>query len=222
MYDFEGGIKSTWLDGRLQTQFGGYYQTLDDFQGVFATPADVLGSIIRNADGTSKIYGLELSAQAQFGDLSLDFAGAWNVTELGTFDNVTIPENLVQFYPGASVGDTVDLTGSQSPYSPEITLSIGAEYELRFGDTTVTPRIDFAYIGEQKDGLYDDAPPIVLAERALVNVQVRVEHGQWYGRAYMDNATDHIYIGGIQERGQLRYLGPRRMYGITIGRNFDW
>jgi iron complex outermembrane receptor protein len=221
VFDYEGGWKGTWLDGRMKTQLGVYYQTLSNFQGVFATPADTLGSVTRNAEGESTIYGVELSIQAQFDNLAFDFGGSWNVTELGSFDNILIPNNALRWFPGAVAGDTVDLTGRQSPYSPELTFNIGAEYAFHFGNTVITPRVDFAFIDEQKDGLYD-IPVQRMAERKLVNLQVRLEHGPWYGRAYMDNATDEIFIAGIQELGQLRYLGTRRTYGIIVGRNFDW
>ena len=221
VYDLEGGLKSTWLDGHLQTQFGAYYQQLKDFQGVFAAPNDVLGAIIQNADGTSTIYGVEASAQAVFGELSLDFAGSWNVTELGSFGDVVIPAQLLQWFPGAVAGDTVNLSGAESPYSPEFTVSLGAEYRLEFGDTAVMPRVDFAYIDDQKDGLYD-IPILALESRTLVNVQVAFEKGPWYGRVYADNLFDEIYIGGIQALGQLRYLGRPRSYGIRIGRHFGY
>jgi iron complex outermembrane receptor protein len=219
VYDLEGGIKSTWADGHVQTQFGAYYQQLEDFQGVFAAPNDVLGSIIQNADGTSTIYGAEFSLQAIFGQFSFDFAGSWNVTKLGSFGDVIIPGELLQWFPGAQPGDTVNLSDAESPYSPEFTISMGAEYSFEFGDTIITPRIDFSYIDDQKDGLYD-IPILALESRALFNAQIRFEHGNWYGRVYADNAFDEIYIGGIQALGQLRYLGQPRTYGIKIGRRF--
>lgn len=221
VYDFEGGWKGTWLDGRMQTQVGAYYQTLKDFQGVFASPNDVLGSTIRNADGTSTIYGVEVSTQAQFAQFAFDFAGSWNVTELGSFGDVVIPNELLQWFPGAVSGDTVNLSDRESPYSPEFTVSLGMEYLMQFGDTTITPRVDFSYIDEQKDGLYD-IPFLELESRKLVNVQVRFERGQWYGRAFADNVFDHTYIGGIQALGQLRYVGAPRMYGVSIGRRFGF
>jgi iron complex outermembrane receptor protein len=221
VYDLEGGLKSTWMDGHLQTQFGAYYQELDDFQGVFASPNDVLGSSIRNADGTSTIYGIEVSAQALVGQVSFDFAGSWNVTKLGSFGDVVIPTQLLQWFPGAVAGDTVNLSSAESPYSPEFTVSVGVEYMMQFGNTTLTPRIDFAYIDDQKDGLYD-IPILALESRKLVNVQVPFEHGAWYGRVYADNLFDEIYIGGIQALGQLRYLGQPRVYGIKVGRRFGY
>jgi iron complex outermembrane receptor protein len=221
VYDLEGGWKATWLDGHVQTQFGAYYQQLEDFQGVFASPNDVLGSTIRNAEGTSTIYGVEFSAQAQFGQFAFDFAGSWNVTELGTFGDVVIPLQLLQWFPGAAPGDTVNLSKRESPYSPEFTVSVGAEYALEVGDTMIVPRIDFAYIDDQKDGLYD-IPILELESRELVNLQVSFEHGAWYGRVYADNLFDEIYIGGIQALGQLRYLGQPRSYGVRVGRRFGY
>jgi iron complex outermembrane receptor protein len=220
VYDFEGGWKGGWLDGRLQTQIGAYYQTLEDFQGVFASPNDVLGSTIRNAEGTSNIYGIEVSAQAQFARLAFDFAGSWNVTELGSFGDVVIPNQLLQWFPGAVAGDSVNLSNRESPYSPEFTVSVGAEYAMQLGNTMITPRIDFAYIDDQKDGLYD-IPILALESRKLVNIQIGFEHGPWYGRAFVDNVFDHTYVGGIQALGQLRYLGAPRMYGFSIGRHFE-
>jgi len=220
VFDFEGGWKGTLLGGRMQTQLGGYYQILKGFQGVFATAANSLGSVTQNAEDDSTIYGAELNIQTILGDWELDFGGAWTITELGAFNDIIIPTSLLQWFPGAVPGDTVDLTHAKSPYSPKLTYNIGIEYNFHFGNTTITPRADYAFIGKQKDGLYD-IPPLQLEERKLLNLAIRFENGPWYGQVYCSNCTDQTYVGGIQELGQLNYMAPPIMYGVKVGRHFD-
>lgn len=219
--DFEAGWKGTLLGGRVQTQLGAYYQTLEGFQGVFATDANTLGSRTQNAEDDSKIYGVEFNLQAVVDNWGFDFGGAWTKTELGAFSDIIIPPSLLQWFPGSVPGDTIDLSGAQSPYSPELTFNVGVEYNFHFGETIVTPRADFSYIDEQKDGLYD-IPPLLMEERELLNLAIRFEHGPWYGQIYCSNCTDQTYIGGIQELGQLNYMAPPRLYAIKVGRHFNW
>lgn len=216
--DFEAGWKGTLFDGRLHTQFGGYYQVLDNFQGVFQITGQ-LGAETRTAADDSTIYGAEFNLQALFDNLGVDFGGAYNRTRLGDFEGVVIPPEYAPFFPAGQT--IVDLSDRQSPYSPELTLSVGAEYAFHLGaNTTLTPRADFSYIGEQKDGLFD-IPILEMESRRLLNLSLRLNSGAWYAAAYVTNATDQTYISGIQANGQKQYLGAPRMYGLKVGRSFE-
>jgi iron complex outermembrane receptor protein len=221
VYDVEAGLKSTWADGQIQTQIGGYYQIVKGFQAVFSLSTDTVGSQVRNAEDDSTIYGIEINAQAYFGNLSFDFGGAWTVSELGTFSDVLIPAQLLPWYPGAVPGTTTDLSGEQSPFAPELTFNFGVQYDFEFGNTLVSPRLDVAYIDELHAGLFN-VPPNLMEDRTLVGLEVNVENGPWYGRFYVENLLDDYFLRGIQNEGQTQYFGGPRMYGVMVGRHFDW
>src|SRR6185312_13279902 len=70
--DYEVGWKSSLLDNHLRTQLGAYYNSFNHFQVILPIPNNPLQSTEQNNPNPSKIYGVEASAQAVFGDLSLD------------------------------------------------------------------------------------------------------------------------------------------------------
>ena len=212
--DYELGWKGELFDNQLRTQVGVYYQTLDNFQGNFATTFST-GTETRNAEDDSTIYGIEFSGQSLFGNLGLDFGFAYTKTELGRFTNVLVPAELATWI----TTPTVDLSGSKSPYSPEWTFNVGMEYIFSLANgMTLTPRLDYAHIDEQKDGLYD-APPAILKERDLVNLAVYLDAGSWYAKASVQNATDENYAAAIQNF-QNFILAPPRTYSVKLGYNF--
>lgn len=212
--NYELGWKGLFLDGQLRTQLDTYYQTYDDYQALFGTagsPAEQTGTF-RNASGDSDVWGVELTAQAAFGSLSIDFGAAYMDTELGTFENVLDPYN----------GNTpTDLSGAHSPFSPEWTANIGAAYDFQLPwDLVLTPRVDYSYIDETYASLWEVAQN-KLKKRKLTNVQLRLApaDGQWWAQAWMTNATDEEFPGAIQNTSTLFYAAPPRRYGLRVGVN---
>src|SRR5690606_17456910 len=96
VFNYEVGWKADWADGRLRTQFTGFFQTFDNYQAQFAMtgtgPANI--ATFRNAAGESEIYGAELSGQALIANWGFDFAVAVLESELGTFEDVIDPFTL--------------------------------------------------------------------------------------------------------------------------------
>lgn len=173
-------------------------------------PASV--ATFRNAQGRSEIYGAEFSGIWVTGNLSVDFGIGLLESELGTFRNVVDPFTL----------ETVDLTGASSPFSPDVTASIGIEYVFRLGAVDLRPRVDYAHIGDTQAGLWD-SELITLDDRDLLNVQFAITPaaGRWYANLWMTNATDERFAGGIQNNGSLRYAAPPRQYGLRVGMTFE-
>ena len=66
--------------------------------------------------------------------------------------------------------------------------------------------------------MWDD-PQITLESRKLTNVQIRLDAGRWWANAWVTNATDEEYAGGIQNDGSLYYAAPPMMYGLRVGVN---
>jgi iron complex outermembrane receptor protein len=208
IWDYEAGWKATWANGRVRTQLGGYYQTLSDYQAQFASP-DLPGqNILQNGDGQSKIYGLEASVQAALSGWNIDASFAYLHSRLGTFNDVLFP---------ALSPDPVTITGGQAPFSPEFSFSVGVGYEILAGDgITVTPRVDASSQSSQSGSLAD-APQTHKGGRTLVNAQLRVEKGKWYGELYGMNLTDKRYLAGVQDLGNIWYPGTPRQYGLRAG-----
>ena len=213
--NYEAGWKQRWADGQFNTQFNVYYETFDDYQANFAESAIGLNNPTnRNAETESEVKGLEFSGQARFGGFSLDFGVAYMDSELGTFSDVldpfrTPPDNVV------------NLSGAKIPFSPEFTGNIGLAYDIKLGDLTLTPRVDYSHQDETQAALWD-TPMETLEARDLINAQIALvpESDRWSAVLWGTNITDEEYIAGIQNNATLYYAAPPAQYGLRLKFNF--
>ncbi len=213
VYSYELGLKSSWFDDHVRTQLAAYYQTLSNYQAQFASP-DLGGqNLLQNAFGKSKIFGVEASGQAKFGNLSLDAAFSFIDSELGEFPDVVSPFLMAP-------NNVITITGAKTPFSPKYTFNIGASYAIDFGNgLTVTPRVDLSHQAKQLGALFD-APQTRLPERTLLNAGLRFNYDAVYIDVWGTNLTDERYVAGIQDLGSIWYPGPPRQYGVKVGINF--
>ena len=222
--DFELGWKGTFLDGRLRTQLGGYYNIYKNFQISIVDPISPSISSIFNVPGKTKLYGVELSAQGSFDRLSFDLAGSVSNSKLGRFFAadprlgaiavVCNPEN------GPVTARCLDLTGNEQAYAPKLTLSAGAQYAIPLsGDATLTPRVDFAHIAASWGGLFQNRLfGDRLEARNILNAQLTLATGDWTIAAYGTNLTNQHYVAAIN--GTRRLAGAPRQYGLRVSRTF--
>jgi iron complex outermembrane receptor protein len=238
VYDFEVGWKGTVLDDQMTIQFDAFFETIANYQAVFGI-ASVLGGLVeaRNAEGRSIIYGAEFAGQSQFDDLHFDFGVAYLHSELGTFRDVLNP-HFTGIPPGGgllvnpmtggplpadcqSAVAVLELTGAEAPFSPNWTGNVGVGYDIHT-DTglTITPRVDYAYIGESRATLFK-CDAVRIPERDIMNVAINVvaDNG-WYFSIWSTNTLDNEYIAGIQNDGTLVTAGAPRQYGLRIGKSF--
>lgn len=212
--NYEWGWKSTWDNGQFQTQLAVYYEDIEGYQAAFQdlTIPESSATLVRNAEKDSTIYGIEFTGQARYGNFGMDFGVSWNESELGPFSQVFNPYT----------GEIVDLTDAEFTYSPDFTWNIGLEYRFEFeGGSTLTPRLDYGWINDQKADLFND-PVNTIDSRGLLNLQVRWDQvdGPWYVVLWSTNLTDKEYVAGIQNLATLFYAGPPRQSGIRVGFNY--
>lgn len=221
--DIEAGWKSTMLGGRLRTQLGAYYTIYKDFQVNIGDPEFPQISAIMNVGGDTILAGVEGSAQAVFGSLSLDVAASVSTSELGDFfaaDPRLGRTGLCDADTGPTSANCRDLSGNRQSYAPEFTFHIGAQYAFDLGGgATLTPRIDYAHIGEAYTTIFNNAAlGDQLVDRDIVNALITYAKGDWKLAAYSTNLTDQTYIAAINSG--LRYAGPPRQYGLNLTRTF--
>ena len=96
----------------------------------------------------------------------------------------------------------MNLSGAKVPFSPEFTGNIGLAYDIKFGEYTLTPRVDFSHQDETQAALWPD-PQVTLEERDLINAQLTFgpDSGTWSAVLWGTNITDEHYISGIQNNG---------------------
>lgn len=212
--NYEAGWKAAWNDRQFLTQFAFYYEIIEGYHAAFQdlTIPDSTSTLVRNAESDSTIYGVEFTAQAEFGDFALDFGIGWNESELGDFTQVVNPYT----------GGLVNLSKRQLTYAPDFTYNLGFEYRKQLSDgAMLLPRLDWGWMSDQKADLFEDAVN-TLDSRGLLNLQIRWQQGNgpWYAVLWATNLLDKEYVAGIQNLATLYYPGPPRQSGIRIGRNF--
>jgi len=229
--NYEAGWKSTFADGRMRTQLSAYYQTFEDYQAGFAfaagagVPQIATVSEFKNAETTSKIYGVEFGGQGVFGDLSIDFGMAYSKSELGSFG---IIQNI--FAPVYGGPPNIDIEGTTTPFAPKFTANVGVAYTFRFDslgdDATLTPRIDVATKTHSYASLFHNRATY-LEGVTLVNFSMRYENGPWWGQLWATNLFDESYAGAKQNvtgaAGIIEgivYRAPPRLIGLRVGRTF--
>ena len=222
--DYEAGWKSTWLDGRLRTQLGAYYNVYENFQIILGDPVVPTSSAISNVQGQTHIYGLEASAQGRFGNLGFDFGASVSHSELPDFFALDTRGPLTgncNPSTGPASATCRNVGGNAQTYAPELTVSAGVEYTFAVGSGGLTPRLDYSHISETWATIFaNEALGDRLEARNIFNAQLTYENaaGDWRIQAYGTNLGDLEYVGAI--KGGQRYAGPPRQYGVRLTKNF--
>ena len=238
VWDYEAGLKSSFFGNRIRTQINGFYMKYKNLQLTgYIPPASGPGGAngVINA-GSSDIYGVELQSQAKFGGLSLDANLSYVHSKIGSANYISpqlIPgTGNVPLGPqcagGATTGcfdytsATLSLSGNRNPYSPELTLNLGAQYKFAVNEkTSLTPRVDYTHISGQYQTIqnsnvgYGDFIP----SHDIVNFRLVLENGPWQAEAYVTNLSNKLYVVGYTY-GPGLFLGRPRQYGFTITRSF--
>ena len=221
--DFEGGWKATMFGGRLRTQLGGYYNIYQNFQINIGDPTTPAITSILNVTDDTIIYGLEASAQGRFGNLGFDAGLSVSRSELGKFfaaDPRLARAGVCDQNNGPATATCRNLEGNAQSFAPEMTLSLGVEYDFALGNGTLTPRLDYSHISDSWASVFaNEAQGDHLKERDIVNAQLTYDSGHdWRVQAYSTNLGDFEYIASVKT-GQ-RYAGAPRQYGVRLTKNF--
>ena len=216
---YEWGLKSRWLEQRLQANIAVFYNDVTDMQ-----MSEFLGaySDIQNA-GAAKISGLEvellavitqnLSANLNYGMLSTDY------DEFITFDINTGAPN--------DVTDTAEF-----PYSPENKWSLGLNYQTNLSIGQLTASIDYSFVDDHFP--YHNQPSADLTRIASYNVlNARITLSEIAGSQFDlslwgRNILDEEYrINGLPLAdatgtfvGGLNYYGDPATFGVELSYQF--
>jgi len=231
--DYEIGWKRTsWFDGHLRTQLDAFYTDYNHFQVTLADPKTPNTTYEINLPHTTKIYGAEGEAQANFGQLSFTATVGLLKSELGTFW-VVDPRYGIEssvFFPGTTCnrltgsGGTnpfcINVKGNPMTYAPSVTWNLGAQYIFNIGNgDTLTPRLNFAHVSGQWASIFHD-PSVgdYLGVRNLLGAQLEWKTGTWFVTLYGENLTDEQYVASNNSGGL--YAGAPRQFGIRLLKPF--
>ncbi|HUQ53745.1 MAG TPA: TonB-dependent receptor [Gammaproteobacteria bacterium] len=234
--NFEVGVKTDWLDGRLRFNGDVYYMKNRDKQQAIADCAPCAPTRVNSFPtvntGESRNWGLEGEILAEPVDnLRIDFSLGYQdykVTDLGRSSGIfiTVPDTTGD--PSIR-GDVL-----YSPRTPEWNVGLGISYPFRVGSrgATLTPRFDYTW----QDDIWFTTNPVagIVTEEdgrqpayGVLNARVTWDapNTMWSASAYALNLTDEYYF-----YGKLSLLGnsgreqgnpaPPREVGVSIRFNF--
>ncbi len=223
--DYEVGWKSTMMDGHLHTQLGAYYNAFQHFQVIIPIPSLPTQATELNVPGRTKLYGVEASAQAVFGDWAWDVGTGISHSSLPTFyspdPRVTAPPaNSCNPSTGPSAANCINLHGHPQTYAPDFTFNVGVQYDYHISDgDTITPRASYSHISHQWASMFDNrAAGDYLAPRDIVNATLAWKHGSLLTTLYVYNLTDEHYISAAAP--PIRIAGAPRQFGISVMKTF--
>ncbi|MEM9906741.1 MAG: TonB-dependent receptor [Cyanobacteria bacterium P01_D01_bin.44] len=170
-WNYELGLKTSWLDNRLTANLALFTNQVDDYQLLFRG-FDAVSSEIVNAD--AQISGLEFELRATPLD-GLDLTAGFGYVD-ARFDNATNP----------FTGQNFD--GNRLPYAPNYTYNLAAQYRSPGG---FFGRLEWQGYGSS---FFDDANRLKQDPFGLVNAQLGYEWDKTGIYLFANNIFDSRYI----------------------------
>ncbi|PWR17796.1 TonB-dependent receptor [Zavarzinia compransoris] len=221
--DFEIGLKSEWLNRRLQVNIGGYWTEVEDVQQQRYSAGPPTVNFISNV-GDVRARGVELEIQAApLPGLRLTASGSYNdATYLNFTGGTPRPET-----PGVPT----DLTGKALSGAPRWQAFFGADYAHELGEWAATALTGYvggnlAYTGSYYSGV--NSQYLKVPERSIVDLRagIRASDRSWDLSIWSRNLFDEKYpvlLGSIPGQSALIFapqVGDPRTVGTTLRVNF--
>ena len=218
IWSYEGGVKTTLMDGRLRSNAAFFYYDYTDLQqNVLTEEAIAAGNGFANVRniGDAEVWGLELE---------LDLAAATNLFFDGqlAYLNTEI-EQLQAADPNNPVD--VEQDGNDLPKSPEFSVSLGSEYHLPLDNLgNLVLRMEYSYRDRIYYTLFND-PLAAAGSHNIVNgrLSLNSRNDNWSAAVYVRNLFDEEYeVGGFRGGafGNIAQFGRPRTYGVNLKYNF--
>jgi iron complex outermembrane receptor protein len=195
---YETGLKAQLFDNHVRTNLTGFFYDYKDWQASFRVPGQ---NIPRSQNMPQvEIYGAELETQAAFGGWRFSANVGYTHSEVtkGPTAALVVPSGTFgPNNPPASPVTTFDPQGLPLNYSPEWTYNAAAEYEIRIGAGTLTPRLQYSHIGDQWVQLYH-ASQDFLPGHDLLDFRIAYQAPEhWRVEGFVTNVTDELYVSGV-------------------------
>ena len=219
---YEGGLKSTVLDGALIVNLAGFYAKYDNYQ---ANSPDIVNQVrttrLINA-GTVSTKGFEV-------DFLIRPSRSFSVNGGLAYTKARVLDFLLP--PGANAADLVP-SGTPLANAPEWKLALGAQYDWETGGFA---DVEFAAsMAMQSDQLYELSPNPLVRRATTVDGYATVDASialadpsdRWKLTLFVKNLFDQSFASSIVSGGpggSYRYIVPReadRYFGITAKLNF--
>ncbi|MGK2909477.1 MAG: TonB-dependent receptor [Sphingobium sp.] len=223
---YEAGWKSSFLGERLRTQLSAFYNRYKGFQFSVVEPSTGFSGVENISSVTIK--GLEAQLQGKIGGFGFDANVAYVDSNLGSITFVN-----TRSLPGGTLGPQCPTGTASSPprcfdyqpfiqtsgngsnlYAPRWTYNLGVDYRFAVANGTLTPRINYAYIGPQFTYIGYSPVSDRIAGRGLLSALVTLDMGSWQLTAYGTNLTNKDYVSG--QFATNEFYGTPREYGARV------
>jgi len=233
---YEGGIKSTWFDGRVQFNATAFRTKLEDFQEA-TLAASGTGFIVGNS-GEQVVKGVEADLVASITDqFTIDSSFAYLNSEYTDFRAAQcgFGETPDDFGPTPSPNDnTCDRTGETPAFAPKFNFTIGGELVQPLNDALdLRLRADYNWRDDQNLIRVTQDSPADHPSYGLMNVRAAVgpSSGEWEFTAFANNVADKAYfiqaarqpLGGLISGGGFAgaggvvgWYGAPRTWGLQL------
>ena len=227
--NYEIGVKTQWLDERLQVNATGYHMDWENIQLQVTDPSYFLGepfqSMVANV-GSAVINGVDFDITAvPKSGVELGFSATY------LFNNET-SERVFVTAPGLPPGDALDIPkGSQLPLSANFSAAAYAQYTFPVaqfdGDGYI--RFQYSYTGDSLNYLNQSPEPFPrLTQQSydIGDIKIGFQRPTWDLEAYVNNVWDErpeIYRDNFGERywGGDRITTSRpRNFGLKFRKQF--
>jgi len=247
---YEVGIKSRFLENRVQLNVTGFYTNYNNFQ---AQSAQFLNGALQqklNNVGKLRTQGVEVELLTKPASwLHVDGSAAYTDAKVVSFPGAacyagqaadqalagiaaTYGINTCGSYtpPGAATaGSFQDRSGSQLPNSPKFKFNIGATVDQDLGGNT-KGSVGFNY--QHQSGVSFDLlgdPLLTQAGYGILNGNVSIEHGSFKVSAFVNNLLDQHYVSSLNDQFgtygthavyQFQPRDSQRYFGAKVGVKF--
>ncbi|MEK1907545.1 MAG: TonB-dependent receptor [Pseudomonas sp.] len=225
--DAELGLKSAWLDNRLQINSNIFWTGIHGYQATtwYQPPGSVTGyQVLANA-GKLRSRGLEFEATAlPVRGLTLRFNGSYNDVTYLRFQDAPCPAE-VSTLPGAPA--TCDLSGERVLGASKWIGNFSGEYAWQL-ENRLQPYVagSYAYRSEA-EGTLDNSDLSKIDGYGLVNFSAGLRtdfgDGQLDASLWVKNAADKEYYLAVGSAGNGLYtgsLGQPRTAGVSLRYDF--
>jgi iron complex outermembrane receptor protein len=213
IWDYELGLKTLFLDERLQINTSAFYYDYSNLQVSIVQGTQVL---IQNA-AKATIYGGEFQVTAlPLQGVQLDLAIAALKSEYKDYGSID-PTNA-----GAGVQD---LTGNQLTQAPKFKVNAGAQYSWRLPVGKLTLRGEYIWVDDIYFTPFDTRNSWSPAH-SKSNLFLTYAEAHWTTTAFVRNLTNKTIVADAYNATALvgfpvnATLEPPRTYGISVGYRF--
>lgn len=236
--NYEAGLKSRWLDGRMQLNVIGYHQIWEDMQLELTDPSYLLDppepfqTVIANV-GDAVVDGVDVEATFLPAD-------HWALGLVSTYlFKAEIDQDIKVFderLPGELALDIP--AGTQLPLSSDLNVAAYAEYDWPvnwLGGAEAYLRLQYSYTGKSFNRLVDnDGDPggdgyggrVKQPDYQLWDLRAGLNSDTWEFTLYLDNIADERVVNFHDTnadvfwgRDNVRTSQPRR-FGVNLRRYF--